>query len=126
MTFLLMFTVLQTGNRAPGCIAIGLAVFLAHSVLLPVDGCSINPTRSFGPALVASCRKNSSDLFQDMWVFWLGPLAGAPNAQEKPQDQWQGTPLHAELQRQDSPPSPALRIPAEKSSCPHPKAPVQQ
>merc|ERR1712060_664806 len=29
------------------CLAIGAAVFLAHLVLLPIDGCSINPTRSF-------------------------------------------------------------------------------
>ena len=34
------------------CIAIGLAVFMAHCVLIPIDGCSINPTRSFGPALL--------------------------------------------------------------------------
>jgi len=84
MTFLLVFVVLETAvnpafaaQRTLACLAIGLAVFLAHSVLLPVDGCSINPTRSLGPALIASCRKNSSDVFQDMWVFWLGPLAGA-------------------------------------------------
>jgi len=84
MTFLLVFVVLETAvnpataaQRVLACLAIGLAVFLAHSVLLPVDGCSINPTRSFGPALIACCRKNSSDVFQDMWVFWLGPLAGA-------------------------------------------------
>ena len=29
----------------------GFSVFLAHVVLLPIDGCSINPTRSFGPAV---------------------------------------------------------------------------
>lgn len=84
MTFLLVFVVLETAvnpafatQRILACLAIGLAVFLAHTVLLPVDGCSINPTRSFGPALIASYRKDNGDLFQDMWVFWLGPLAGA-------------------------------------------------
>merc|ERR1719401_1030636 len=40
----------QAGKNAP--IAIGFAVFLAHLLLLPIDGCSINPTRSFGPAVV--------------------------------------------------------------------------
>merc|ERR1711924_223759 len=61
MTFLLVFVVLQTAvnpkseaNRAQACIAIGFAVFLAHCVLIPVDGCSINPTRTVGPA-VLSC-----------------------------------------------------------------------
>lgn len=59
MTALLMFTVLETAfGTAPAApfaaIAIGMAVFLAHSVLIPIDGCSINPTRSFGPAVVRS------------------------------------------------------------------------
>ncbi|KAJ1479813.1 major intrinsic protein, partial [Baffinella frigidus] len=58
-TFLLCFVVLeaavntQAGNKqnlAP--LAIGLAVFMAHVVLIPITGCSINPTRSFGPSLV--------------------------------------------------------------------------
>lgn len=61
-TFLLCFVVWETavspvascGKNA--CIAIGFAVFLAHVILLPVDGCSINPTRSFGPAIVGAIR----------------------------------------------------------------------
>jgi len=85
-TFLLMTAVLQTAcshksaaNRAQAPLAIGLAVFAAHAVLLPVDGCSINPTRSFGPALVAQLRYGGepSSPFRHMWIFWLGPLLGA-------------------------------------------------
>lgn len=61
-TFILCFVVWETavsplascGKNA--CIAIGFAVFLAHVILLPVDGCSINPTRSFGPAIVGIIR----------------------------------------------------------------------
>jgi len=82
-TFLLMYVVLQTachsksaGNRAQAALAIGLAVFMAHVLLIPVDGCSINPTRSVGPALVAQVRYGKN-FFTDMWVFWVGPLAGA-------------------------------------------------
>lgn len=79
MTCLLVFTVLQTcceprciaKNAAP--LAIGLSVFCAHCVLLPVDGCSINPARSFGPAVLAGS-------FSNFWVFnagpWLGGLVG--------------------------------------------------
>merc|ERR1712048_1360491 len=63
-------------NRPLACVAIGFAVFLAHSVLIPIDGCSINPTRSFGPALVATLRYGKS-FFADMWIFWVGPLVGA-------------------------------------------------
>ena len=60
MTFLLVTVVLQTAvNRdskagAHAAIAIGFAVFLAHAVCIPLTGCSINPTRSFGPARLAS------------------------------------------------------------------------
>jgi len=88
MTFLLVFVVLETAinsatvaNRAVACVAIGLAVFLAHVVLIPVDGCSINPTRSFGPALLAACSWGKGlNAFQDMWIFWLAPLVGAAAA----------------------------------------------
>uniref|UniRef100_A0A7S1RGC2 Aquaporin n=1 Tax=Alexandrium catenella TaxID=2925 RepID=A0A7S1RGC2_ALECA len=82
-TFLLMYVVFETAvnsmaaaNAALAPLAIGLSVFLAHSVLIPIDGCSINPTRSFGPALVESLS-GGSNAFRDMWVFWLGPLSGA-------------------------------------------------
>eukprot|EP00933_Yihiella_yeosuensis_P075720 TRINITY_DN85207_c0_g1_i1.p1 TRINITY_DN85207_c0_g1~~TRINITY_DN85207_c0_g1_i1.p1 ORF type:complete len:300 (-),score=44.69 TRINITY_DN85207_c0_g1_i1:155-991(-) len=91
-TFLLCFVVWETavspvascGKNA--CIAIGFAVFLAHVLLLPIDGCSINPTRSFGPAVVGSIRNchnqygppfvEPSKMFEDLWVMWLGPLIG--------------------------------------------------
>ena len=76
LTALLLHVVMQTcvnarstaGTAAP--LAVGLAVFLAHVVLIPIDGCSINPTRSFGPALV-------SNTFDDHYVFWVAPLAAA-------------------------------------------------
>jgi MIP family channel proteins len=87
MTFLLMFVVLETAinpdsaaNRSLACVAIGFAVFLAHCVLIPIDGCSINPTRTFGPALISKMfyKKGCEDsLSGDQWVFWLGPLSGA-------------------------------------------------
>jgi len=83
-TFLLMFVVLQTAcnpattaNSMNAPIAIGLAVFLAHCFMIPLDGCSINPTRTFGPMLVRKMSyKNQQDL-SDHWVFWAGPLLGA-------------------------------------------------
>lgn len=85
-TFLLCFTVWETavtpqascGKNA--CIAIGFAVFLAHVVLLPIDGCSINPTRSFGPAVVSKfrgCNNYTVGGLDDLWVMWAGPLIGA-------------------------------------------------
>jgi MIP family channel proteins len=74
LTFVLVFTVFATAmdprgmaNLAP--IAIGLAVLVDHFVGLPLTGASMNPARSFGPALVA-------DFWDDHWVYWLGPLIG--------------------------------------------------
>lgn len=82
-TFLLCFVVLEAAvntqavtmegesgiqgnkqNLAP--LAIGLAVFMAHVVLIPITGCSINPTRSFGPSLVANSWDNH-------WIWYLAP-----------------------------------------------------
>lgn len=81
MTFLLMFVVLQIprATREIAVLAVGLAIFLAHSVLVPIDGCSINPARSFGPAVVAVMRygKGDNEFLRDMWIFWVGPLVGS-------------------------------------------------
>lgn len=49
---------------------IGMAVMLAHFVLIPIDGCSINPARTFATAAV-------SGNWDSHWVFWIGPLIGA-------------------------------------------------
>jgi MIP family channel proteins len=51
-------------------LAIGFAVFLGHTVLLPVDGCSINPARSLGPAII-------SGNWSGMWIFIVAPLVGS-------------------------------------------------
>ncbi len=74
LTFLLVFTVFATAmdprglaNLAP--VAIGLAILVDHLVGVPLTGASMNPARSFGPALVA-------DFWDDHWVYWLGPLIG--------------------------------------------------
>lgn len=51
-------------------LAIGLAVFVAHLVLIPIDGCGLNPARSVGTAVVAG-------YYQDLWVFITAPCCGA-------------------------------------------------
>lgn len=74
LTFILVFTVFAVAmdprgpaNLAP--IAIGFAVLIDHFVGVPLTGASMNPARSFGPALV-------SNTWDDHWVYWVGPLAG--------------------------------------------------
>lgn len=85
-TFLLCFTIWETAVTSQAscgknaCIAIGFAVFLAHVMLLPIDGCSINPSRSFGPAIVSAirgCSNYTKGGLEDLWIMWVGPLAGA-------------------------------------------------
>jgi len=85
-TFFLVFVTLQTGfnirSKAKGhaCLAIGFAIFISNAMLNAVDGCSINPARSFGPAFVNGLSSGWDFIgpFQgDMWVFWLGPILGA-------------------------------------------------
>ncbi|CAJ1357153.1 unnamed protein product [Effrenium voratum] len=84
-TFLLCFTVWETavnplsdcGKNA--CLAIGGAVMISVCMLISVDGCSLNPARSLGPAIVASfrgCENYTSGALQDMWMMWVGPCLG--------------------------------------------------
>ena len=75
LTFVLVFVVFATaidpsgpGHLAP--IAIGLAVLVDHLVGVPITGASMNPARSFGPALIAGVWTNH-------WIYWVGPLIGA-------------------------------------------------
>mmetsp|Transcript_25995 Transcript_25995/g.72608 ORF Transcript_25995/g.72608 Transcript_25995/m.72608 type:complete len:267 (-) Transcript_25995:384-1184(-) len=87
-TFLLCYVVWETAVSPKAtcginaCIAIGFTVFIAHLLLLPIDGCSINPTRSFGPAIVSSIRTcegkgPDGEGLQHFWVMLFGPLIGA-------------------------------------------------
>jgi aquaporin NIP len=75
MSALLMFVItsVATDTRASGqtaAIAIGATVALASLFGGPISGASMNPARSFGPALVAG-----QWLYH--WVYWVGPIVGA-------------------------------------------------
>ena len=71
----LMFVILAvaTDTRAVGAaaaIAIGGTIGLDALFGGPVTGASMNPARSFGPALV-------SGQWTDFWIYVVGPVAGA-------------------------------------------------
>jgi len=75
MTAVLMFVIIAvaTDTRAVGAaaaIAIGGTVALDALFGGPVTGASMNPARSFGPAVAAG-------EWQDFWLYVVGPLAGA-------------------------------------------------
>ena len=75
LTALLMFVIMAvaTDTRAVGAgaaIAIGGVIGLDALFGGPVTGASMNPARSFGPALV-------SGEWRDFWVYVAGPIAGA-------------------------------------------------
>lgn len=82
-TMLLMFNVLSTvdipteGAGPLGVFPIAMSVMVAHLFLLPIDGCSINPSRSFGPAVVAQWAGIPGTYAHQQPVFWFGPMFGA-------------------------------------------------
>lgn len=75
LTFFLVFTVFATAVDPRGAFksiaGFGIGMALAFSILAagPLTGASLNPARSFGPALV-------SGFWSDHLVYWVGPLIG--------------------------------------------------
>ncbi len=75
LTFVLVFVIFATLMDPKGLahvapMAIGFTVLVGHMAGFPLTGASMNPARSFGPAVVAN-------VWDDHWIYWLGPLIGA-------------------------------------------------
>jgi aquaporin Z len=72
--FVLVILLVTERVAAPGFagVAIGLTLTLVHLVGIPLDGTSVNPARSFGPALFAG-----GEALGQVWLFILAPLVGA-------------------------------------------------
>lgn len=74
LSFMLMFTIMgvTTDDRAEGTmagIAIGAVVAMEAAFGGPISGASMNPARSFGPALL-------SGNFAHHWIYWIAPISG--------------------------------------------------
>ena len=60
------------GDRAFAGLAIGLTLAVIHIVGIQVTGVSVNPARSFGPAVLVG-----GEALAQLWLFIIAPLAGA-------------------------------------------------
>jgi aquaporin Z len=76
LTFLLMLVSISLkedkdiGYKNFGGIAIGGTIIIADIIGMQISGASLNPARSFGPALVFGNLTYN-------WIYWLAPIVGS-------------------------------------------------
>ena len=81
LTFIFVIAILGVTSKKAnhgsfGGLVIGLTLVVVHILGIGLTGTSVNPARSFGPAVVALLNGNSEPLGA-LWVFIAGPLVGA-------------------------------------------------
>ncbi|XP_012938203.1 aquaporin [Aplysia californica] len=83
LTFMLIYVILTALMPEPGRhplflgpICIGFAVVIAVLAGSHVSGPSLNPARSFGPAVIASFYNMGSEVWDNHYVYWVGPISG--------------------------------------------------
>ncbi|MEF3307376.1 MIP family channel protein [Paenibacillus sp. GYB004] len=76
LTFVFIYAILgvtaSSDNRSTAGIVIGLSLVLVHILGIGLTGTSVNPARSFGPALLLG-----GDALSQLWVFVTAPFIGA-------------------------------------------------
>ncbi len=75
LSAILVTVILGTADRARivgpnAAIAVGGTIALCGLIALPIEGASMNPARSIGPAVVTG-------RLGDLWIYVLGPIVGA-------------------------------------------------
>ena len=78
LTMFFVFIILGATDEKKGAgnfagLAIGIALGLVNIAVIAVDNCSVNPARSFGPALFSE----GAGAWSAFWIMVVGPLAGA-------------------------------------------------
>ncbi|SHN66116.1 aquaporin Z [Butyrivibrio hungatei DSM 14810] len=81
LTFIFVIAILGVTSKKAnhgsfGGLVIGLTLVVVHILGIGLTGTSVNPARSFGPALVAAFTGNTAPIAA-LWVFIVGPLVGA-------------------------------------------------
>lgn len=76
VTAILGVTSKKAAHGSFGGLVIGLTLVGVHILGIGLTGTSVNPARSFGPAVVALASGNGAPL-ASLWVFIVGPLVGA-------------------------------------------------
>ncbi|HEV2316266.1 MAG TPA: aquaporin [Thermoplasmata archaeon] len=61
-------------NLAP--VAIGTALLVTNLLAIPIDGASLNPVRSFSPALLSLYWSSDHWAIAESWLFWVAPILG--------------------------------------------------
>lgn len=81
LTFIFVICILGVTSKKAGHgsfagLVIGLTLTGVHILGIGLTGTSVNPARSFGPALVAYFTGNKAPM-SSLWVFIVGPFVGA-------------------------------------------------
>jgi len=108
LTCLLVAVILGTADRSRivgpnAALAVGATIALCGLIATPIEGASMNPARSIGPALVAG-------RVEDLWIYLVGPITGSavavcltqlphgsPPADEKAVEAAQGEPAGSDI-----------------------------
>ena len=76
VTAILGVTSKKAGHGSFAGLVIGLTLVVVHILGIGLTGTSVNPARSFGPALMAAFNGNTEPLAA-LWVFIVGPMVGS-------------------------------------------------
>jgi len=81
MTFFLVLVILLA-TRADGFaknlapVGIALTLAMTNFIAIPIDGASVNPARSFAPAVLSYYFSGDHWALQQDWLFWIAPIIG--------------------------------------------------
>ena len=82
LTFIFILTILGVTSKKAnhgsfGGVVIGFTLVLVHLLGIGLTGTSVNPARSLFPAIFALAAEQNSTPLAQLWVFIVGPFAGA-------------------------------------------------